>query len=300
MANSIVQNSRGADVNNYGRLRGAINNQFGPLGQVFASPQLGRSPDYVFDALTDDAVAFIAWDSSDPLDNDNADRNGQPSPALLFPANTLTRVYADVLVANDDTIGMIAVQALVLGSATAPTLLAAFENVYTLKGAFTGGNLASVVAETTPGFGFTAAEVATGRTTIALPADAKMINIVSSLDLIAGAATGGIFILPNGITTATGAGELRAYDLETPALTEPPDTSIIHVQARVREPNGHVFRFTQDSADTAGTLLRFGINTASTPDSLKVEVTGIASAELRWHGNVWIGERQPIAFRTQA
>jgi hypothetical protein len=300
MANSIVQNQRGADRNLYGQLRAALANDPASLSGMFGSPTLARGPDYTFDALTDDAVAFTCWDSADPLDNDNASVGGVASPALVFPANTLTPVEAFVLVANDDTVGMIQVRAMVLGSATAPTLAACYENTYTLKGTFTGGNIARIVAESTPGFGVTAAEVATGRTTIALPADAKAINVVSSLDVVAGVVTGGVFILPNSIITATGAGEIRQYDLETPALTEPPDTSILHVQARVREPNGHVLRFTQDSADTADTLLRFGINTASTPDSLIVQVTGIASAELRWSGAVWIGDRLPVAFRTQA
>jgi hypothetical protein len=305
MANSIVQNQRGATKDAYRKLKAA--QAFGgtpvgssrELGQLFENPLLGRVPTYTFDALTDDAVAFIVWDSDDPLDNANAEVNGEASPKLLFPANTLTPVRAHVLVANDDTVGMIAIQALVLGSATAPTLVPAFENTYTLKGTFTGGNIAVIAAETTPGFSATAAEVATGRTTIALPADAKAITIASSIDVVAGVVTGGVFTLPNTVVTATGAGEIRQYDLDTPALTEPPDTSILHVQARVREPNGHLFRHTQDSADTAGTLFRFGINTGSTPDSLKLEVTGLASAELRWSGGIWIGESLPIAFRAQ-
>jgi hypothetical protein len=104
---------------------------------------------------------------------------------------------------------------------------------------------------------------------------------------------------PNSVVTATGAGEIRLYGDATPALNAPTDTDILHVIARVRETNGHVYRHTQDSADTAGTLLKFGINTSPTPDSLILQVTGIASAELRWSGGVWIGERLPIAFRTQ-
>lgn len=298
MANSIVKNKR-PGFGEKGNLGLAQSGDPFALARMFANPALDRAPDFAFDVLTDDAVAFIAWDSADPLNNDNADEAGFPSPALLFPANTLTRVHADVLVANDDTVGMISVQALVLGSATAPTLVSAFENTYVLKGVYTGGNIAAVVAETTPGFGVTAAEPAAGRTTIALPADAKAIHIACGFDAQSAVVTGGVFALPNAIVTATGAGEIRFYDLETPALTEPPDTGILHVQARVREPNGHVLRHTQDSADTAGTLLRWGINTGSTPDSLKLEVTGLANAELRWSGNIWIGDRRPVAFRTQ-
>lgn len=300
MANSIVQNNKGAYRDSYGKLRAAFANQSLELGQVFAAPSLARSPDYVFDALTEDATAFTVWDSSDPLDNDNAERNGEASPALSFPANTLTPVEAFVLVANDDTIGAIGVRALVLGSATAPTLVSAFENTYTLKATFATAAATRVVAESTPGFTITSAAVATGRYTIALPSGAKALNIACGCDM--GAATvssEGTHFQPNAVVTATGAGEVRLYGDATPALNAPTDTHILHVIARLRETNGHVYRHTQDSADTADTLLKFAINTSPTPDSLILQVTGIASAELRWSGGIWIGERLPIAFRTQ-
>jgi hypothetical protein len=301
MANSIVANNKGAYTNIYGKLRAALANQSQELGQLFAAPSLCRSPDYTFDALTEDANAFTVWDSDDPLDNSNAERNGEASPALLFPANTLTPVEAFTLVANDDTVGAIAVRALVLGSATAPTLVSAFENTYTLKATFATAAATRVLAESTPGFTITSAAVATGRYTIALPSGAKAINIACGCDMgAATVASEGTHFQPNAVVTATGAGEVRLYGDATPALNAPTDTHILHVVARVRETNGHVWRHTQDSADTGDTLLKFGINTSPTPDSLILQVTGIASAELRWAGAVWIGERLPVAFRTQA
>lgn len=300
MANSIVQNLRGADRGFYGRLRNALANQPTDLGQTFADPGLCRAPDYAFDALTEDAVAFTVWSSADPLNNSNAETGGIANPALLFPANTLTPVQAFVLVANDDTVGAISVQAMVLGSATAPTLVSAFENTYTLKATFATAAATRVVAESTPGFTITSAAVATGRYTIALPSGAKAINIACGCDMgAATVASEGTHFQPNAIVTSTGAGEVRLYGDATPALNAPTDTHILHVVARLRETNGHVWRHTQDSADTADTLLKFGINTATTPDALILQVTGIASAELRWSGGVWIGERLPIAFRTQ-
>jgi len=300
MANSIVQNQRGADRNLYGQLRAAFANDPSALSNMFGAPTLARGPDYTFDALTDDAVAFTCWDSNDPLNNSRADVGGFPSPALVFPANTLTPVEAFVLVANDDTVGAIAVRALVLGSATAPTLVSAFENTYTLKATFATAAATAVTAETTPGFTITSAAVATGRYTIALPSGAKAINISCGLDMAANTvASEATHAQPNSIVTATGAGEIRLYGDATPALNAPTDTDILHVIARVRETNGHVYRHTQDSADTAGTLLKFAINATPTPDSLIVQVTGIASAELRWSGGVWIGDRLPVAFRTQ-
>lgn len=304
MANSIVQNLRGADVKNYGKIRRALNNEFLDLGHVFAAPELSRSPDYIFDVLTDDAVAFTAWDSDDPLNNSNAEVGGQASPALVFAANTLTPVYANVILANDDTVGMIAVRALVLGSATAPTLVAAFDNQYRLKATFSSAAATRVLAESTPGFTITSAATEAGQYTIALPAASAGV-IQASVDHTNGAeATEVIWANPNNYVTATGAGEINLTAATAasavPDLTAPTDTHVLHVLASIREANGHVFRHTQDSADTGDTLLKFAINTTPTPDSLIVQVTGITGAELRWHGNVWIGDPQPIAFRDQA
>ena len=56
---------------------------------------------------------------------------------------------------------------------------------------------------------------------------------------------------------------------------------------------------TQAGPDVADTMLLFGINATPTPDSLILQVTGITSAELRWTGMIWLGERVPVDFRTQ-
>ncbi len=305
MASSIQQNQRGATQSAYRKLKAALaygGNPVGSsaeLGQMFASPILFRAPDYTFDAQTDDATVFTVWDSNDPLNNSNAEVNGEASPALVFPANTLTPVYAFGIVANDDTIGAIGVQCLVKGSATAPTLVEAFQNMYVLKATFSSGTASRVVAESTPGFTITAAAVATGRYAIALPASVSG-HISCGLDSAAATvATAALHAQPNAFVTSTGVGEIRTYGAATPALTAPGDTHVLHARATIREANGALFRYTNDSADTADTQLAFSINTTPTPDSLRLRATGIASAELRWTGGIWLGERIPIAFRTQ-
>lgn len=307
MANSIVQNQRGTHKDGLRKWKAA--QAFGggatpagssrELGQVFGNPLLWRVPEYTFDALTDDAVAFKVWDSSDPLNNSNAEVQGEASPALEFPANTLTPVRGFAIVANDDTIGAIEMFCLVKGSATAPTLVEAFLNRYVLKATFSSGAATRVAAESTPGFTIVSAAVATGRYTIALPASVSG-HISCGLDSAAATvATAALHAQPNAFVTSTGAGEIRTFGAATPALTAPGDTHILHAIANIREKNGHGMRYTNDSADTQDTQLAWGINTSPTPDSLKLEVTGIASAELRWTGGIWIGERIPIAFRTQ-
>lgn len=301
MANSIVQNLRGADRDLYGKLRAAFANDPAALSSMFSTPTLASGPTYVFDALTDDAVAFTVWDSNDPLNNSRADVGGFPSPALVFPANTLTPVESFTLVANDDTVGAIATRAMVLGSATAPTLVSAFQNVYTLRTTHDGsGNATRVAAGSTPGFTCTTAETGTGRTALAFPICASAQWIGTGVDWAAN--TIGTTVTdcqPTAINAAAGTGEARFFQNDTASLTRPSATHIITMSLALRETNGHVYRHTQDSADTADTLLKFGINTAPTPDSLILQVTGIATAELRWSGGVWIGERLPIAFRTQ-
>ena len=307
MSNSIVQNQRGATTNALRKWKAAQAFAGGAtpagsskeIGEVFACPELGRLPDFTFDALTDDAVAFQVWVGSDPLNNSNAAVNGEASPALVFPANTLTRVAAHVIVANDDTVGFIGVQGLVLGSATAPTLVPAFVNPYSLRATFSSGAASRVAAQSTPEFTIVATAVATGRYTIALPAS-NQANVSCGCDMAANTvASEATHAQINTFTTSTGAGEIRFYGDATPALNAPADTTVLHAIAMVRETNGKLIRHTQDSADTADTLLKFGINTSPTPDNLKLEVTGITSAELRWSGAIWIGERIPIAFRTQ-
>jgi hypothetical protein len=307
MANGIQQNLRGSTKDGLRKWKAAQAFAGGAtpvgssreLGQVFANPALWRCPDYLFDATTDDAVAFTIWDSVDPLANSLAAVNGETPTPLLFAANTLTPVTGFGIVANDDTIGVIAVQALILGSATAPTLVSAFRNEYVLKATFSSGAATRVVAESSPEFTIVSTAVATGRYTIALPASVSG-HIVCGLDSAAATvATAALHAQPNAYVTSTGAGEIRTFGAATPALTAPGDTHILHARASIREKNGHLLRLTNDSADTADTMLKFGITTASTPDSLNLQVTGITGAELRWTGGIWIGETIPIAFRTQ-
>lgn len=306
MANAIQQNLRGSTKDAYHKLKLALAYGGSPsgqssreLGQLFANPALMRCPDYWFDATTDDAVAFTVWDSSDPLNGTNASVNGEASPALLFPANTLTPVVGFGILANDDTIGAIAVQCLVAGSATAPTLVSAFRNEYVLKATFSSGAASRVVAESSPEFTIVSTAAATGRYTIALPI-AVSGHITCGLDSAAATvATAALHAQPNAYVISTGAGEIRTFGAATPALTAPGDTHILHARASIREKNGHLLRVTNDSGDTADTLLKFGINTSPTPDSLIIQATGITGAELRWSGGIWIGESIPIAFRTQ-
>ncbi len=305
MANSILQNLRGADRDLYGKLRAAYANDPAALSAMFSTPSLASGPTYVFDALTEDATAFTVWDSNDPLNNSRADVGGVPSPALLFPANTLTRVEAFTLVANDDTVGAIAVRALVLGSATAPTLVAAFQNTYTLQCTFSSTNWARVAASSTPGTSVTTAQTSTGIYAFAVPTTAA--NGVASgtfqcnVDNTNTGAAGPCIANIDTYSVSAGTARLRLIDAgATPAVINGGADDVAHITATIREWNGHVFRHTQDSADTAGTLLKFAITASPTPDSLILQVTGIASAELRWSGGVWIGDRLPVAFRTQA
>lgn len=307
MANAIQQNLRGATKDGVHKFKlaqafaggGTPVGSSREVGQVFGNPMLWRVPDFVFDATTDDAVAFTIWDSADPLNNSLAAVNGETPTALLFPANTLTNVIAFGIVANDDTIGAIAMQCLIQGSATAPTLVEAFVNQYALKATFSSGTATRVVAQSSPEFTMTAAAVATGRYAIALPI-APSIHVTCGLDSAAATvATAALHAQVNALVVTTGVGEIRTFGAATPALTAPGDTHILHAVARVREKNGTLLRYTNDSADTADTVLKFGINTVPTPDSLILQATGITSAELRWTGGVWIGESIPIAFRTQ-
>lgn len=298
MANSIVQNLRGAQRGNYGLLRRALANESAAMSQVFADPSLGRSPDYLFDALTDDAVAFKVWDSSDPLNNSNATVAGETSPALTFPANTLTPVRALVLVANDDTIGMIGVNALVIGSATAPTLSAAFTEIVSIRSTFASGVATRVAAGSSPGT--TIAKDSTGDYDITFPACSSVDYLGGGLDLGADDPTDAAVkaVWPRSLNVA-GTGKLLFQNTDDGGLEDPGDTVVLYANLRCRFNNGEWLRNTQFQADVADTRLLFGINTSPTPDSLKLEVTGITSAELRWSGAIWIGERLPVAFRTQ-
>lgn len=299
MANSIVQNLRGADRDIYGKLRAALGNEPKQLGEMFACPALGRSPDYAFDALTDDAVAFTVWDSSDPLNNSNASVGGVASPALSFPANTLTPCSALVLVANDDTIGMIGVNCLVIGSATAPTLSAAFTEIVSIRSTFATGVAARVAAGSSPGTTIT--KDTTGDYDIVFPACSSVDWLGGSVDLGADDPTDTVVkaVWPRSLNVA-GTGKLIFQNTDDGGLEDPGDTMTVYANLRCRFNNGEFLRNTQFQADVADTRLLFSINTSPTPDSLRLQVTGIASAELRWSGAIWVGERLPIAFRTQA
>lgn len=298
MANSIVATNKGAYRAEYGRLKAALANQSRQLGQVFANPLLGRSPDYVFDALTDDAVAFTVWDSSDPLNNSNAERNGEASPALLFPANTLTPCSALVLVANDDTIGMIGVDCLVIGSATAPTLSGAFEQIVSLRSTFATGVAARVAAGSSPGTTIT--KDTTGDYDITFPSCSSVDWLGGSVDLGADDPTDGVVktVWPRALNTA-GTGKLIFQNTDDGGLEDPGDTMTAYASLRCRSSNGEWLRNTQFQGDVADTRLLFSINTSPAPDSLRLQVTGITSAELRWSGCIWLGESLPVAFRTQ-
>jgi hypothetical protein len=298
MANSIVQNLRGAQRGNYGKLRRALANESSAMSGVFAVPELGRSPDFIFDALTDDAVAFKVWDSNDPLNNSNATVAGETSPAMVFPANTLTPVSAIVLVANDDTIGMIGVRALVIGSATAPTLSAAFSEIVSIRSTFATGVATRVAAGSSPGT--TIVKDTTGDYDITFPACSSVDWLGGSLDLGSDDPTDTVVkgMWPRLLNVA-GTGKLIFQNTDDGGLEDPGDTMTAYANLRCRFNNGEFLRNTQFQADVADTNLRFGINATPTPDSLKLEVTGITSAELRWSGGIWIGDSQPIAFRTQ-
>lgn len=298
MANSIVQNLRGADSGYYGRLREALANSPTQMGQLFACPGLGRAPDYNFHALTDDAVAFTAWSSADPLNNSNAETAGIANPALLFPANTLTPVSALAMVANDDTIGLIGVNALVIGSATAPTLSAAFLETVSIRATFSSGVATRVAAGSSPGT--TIAKDSTGDYDITFPACSSVDWLGGSVDLGGDDPTDAAVktVWPRSLATA-GTGKLLFQNTDDGGLEDPGDTVVLYANLRCRFSNGEFMRNTQFQADVADTNLRFAINTATTPDALVLQVTGITSAELRWAGAVWIGERLPVAFRTQ-
>lgn len=298
MANSIVQNQRGADRNLYGQLRAALANDPSALSGMFATPTLGRGPDYTFDALTDDAVAFKVWDSNDPLNNSNASVGGTASPALTFPANTLTPCSALVLVANNDTIGMIGVNCLVIGSATAPTLSAAFNEIVSIRSTFSSGTAARVADGSSPGT--TIAKASTGNYDITFPACSSVDWLGGTADPGADDPTDAAVKLPWSRSLATaGTGKILFQNTDDGGLEDPGDTVTLYANLRCRFNNGEFLRNTQFQADVADTNLRFVINATPTPDSLTLQVTGITSAELRWSGAVWIGERLPIAFRTQ-
>jgi hypothetical protein len=298
MANSIVQTRRHGTAES-GSLKTAQSGDPRELSRLYGNSLLSRAPDYRVDALTDDGVIFTAWDSSDPLNNTNATSEGYASPALVFPANTHTPVIAKVTVANDDTIGWITLACLVKGSATAPTLVEAFTNVHTLGATFSSGTASRVAARSTPDFTITGTPAATGRYTVALTAAASG-HIVCGCDSAAATVnTAALHAQPNGYVASTGAGEIRFYGAATPALTAPGDTHILHAVATVKQTTGYLDRYTQENADTADCTAVFSINTSPTPDSLRLRVTGITAAELRWNCMIWIGDPLPVAFRTQ-
>jgi hypothetical protein len=295
MANAIVQNLRGADAGPYGKVRRALNNEFKDLGHVFANPALFRSPDYYFSATTDDAVAFTVWDSDDPLDNANADVGGQPSPALKFPANTRTPVHAFALVANDDTIGMIGIRSVVIGSATAPTLEAAFWTTYTVSATYVTTSTVTNRIVTTSSPGTTMTHSTTGIINFTYPTLTSAVWVGGA---VAPSAVGGDTVILSPASISTASGKLGTYSIvTTPA--NPAAAAIITATVGGYSTNSEWLRSTQSKADVDDTLLTFTINTASTPDSLIIQATGITGAELQWNGGVWIGDSAAVAFRTQ-
>jgi hypothetical protein len=307
MANSIVQNQRGATRNGNRKLKAAL--AFGgtpvgpskPLAEMFACPELARSPDYLFDALTDDAVAFTVWDSSDPLDNDNAEVSGEASPALSFPANTLTPVTALAMVANDDTIGMIGVRCLVIGSATAPTLSPAFPVRYTIRGTYATTSTVATRTAASSSPGTTMTHSTTGDVDVTYPSLTSPTALHASWAPIVAnpAVTARLNVTP--FSVATAAAKLLAFDMDTPSIqANGPDASVVTFQVSGMSTNQEFVRNTQHQADVVDTLLQWAINTSPTPDSLVLQATGITSAELRWTGLIWVGESVPVAFRTQA
>lgn len=306
MANSIAQTERGATASAYGKYKAAQAYGGTPVGsskevgEMFACPELGRSPDYIIDALTDDGVAFTVWDSSDPLANSNASRNGEASPALSFPANSRTPVTALVSVANDDTIGMIGIRCLVIGSATAPTLAAAFERRYTIRGTYATTSTVATRTAASSSAGTTMTHSTTGDVDVAFPSLTGPVALHASWTPIVAnpAVTARLIVTPFNVVTA--AAKILAFDTDTPTVqANGPDASIISFQVSGLSTQGEFYRDTQAQGDTVDTQVAFAINTSPTPDSLILQVTGITSAELRWQARVWVGERLSVAFRTQ-
>jgi len=301
MANSISQTRRHGTAE-VGSLKTAQNNDPRELARLYGNPFLGRAPDYIVDALTDDAVAFKVWDSSDPLNNSNATSEGVASPALSFPANSRTKVAAIAEVANDDTIGIIGVEALVAGSATAPTLRAGFFTQYVIRGTYATTSTVATRTVASSSAGTTMTHSTTGDVDVTYPSLTSPVCLHASWAPIVAnpAVTARLSVTP--FSVATAAAKILAFDMDTPSVqANGPDASIVTAVIGGLTDNREFFRDTQiqSGPDVGDTLCLFGINATPTPDSLKLEVTGIASAELRWNVRIWIGDSQSVAFRTQ-